>query len=77
MPQTPTPTDSTSHRVDAMWAVRKGSGRDRDLDRTPARTTVRSPRLRRVVAFMSASRVSSRVGEVAGVPQSTDVSSSG
>jgi len=77
MPQTPTPYDSTSRRVDAMLAVRKGTDGDRDLDRTPARTTVRPPRLRRVVAFMSASQISSRVGEVLGVPPSTDVSSSG
>jgi len=54
MPQTPTPTDSTSRRVDAMLAVRKDTDRDRDLVRTPAGTTVRPPRPRRVVAFMSA-----------------------
>jgi hypothetical protein len=77
MPQTPNPADATSRRVDAMLAVLKGTDGDRDLDQTPARTTVRPPRPRRVVAFMSASKISSRVGEGVGVPQRTDVSSSG
>ncbi len=61
MPQTPSPTGSTERRVDAVLAVLKGTDRDGDLGRTAAPTTLPRPPLRRVVAFMSASRIGPRV----------------
>jgi hypothetical protein len=53
MPQTLVPTDATASSVDAVAAV-FGTLRDGDADARPAATTACPPRLRRVVAFMSA-----------------------
>jgi len=59
MPQTPAPIDSTARSVDAVAAVSqtlRGGG----LDSRPTATTACPPRLRRVVAFMSANRAIAR-----------------
>jgi hypothetical protein len=55
MPQTLVPTDLTASSVDAVAAV-FGTLRDVGLDARPAATTACPPRLRRVVALMSANR---------------------
>jgi hypothetical protein len=55
MPQTLVPTDLTASSVDAVAAV-FGTLRDGGLDARPAATTACPPRLRRVVALMSANR---------------------
>ena len=55
MPQTLVPTDSTVSSVDAVAAV-FGTLRDGGVDARPAATTACPPRLRRVVAFMSANQ---------------------
>jgi|GEM_PF-3312113 hypothetical protein len=60
MPQTLVPTDLTASSVDAVAAV-FGSLRDGGLNARPAATTACPPRLRRVVAFMSANRAIARV----------------
>ena len=62
MPQTLVPADSTASRMDAV-AVVFGTvqGGDGDADSRPAATTACPPRLRRVVAFMSANRAIARV----------------
>jgi len=60
MPQTLAPTDATARSVDAV-AVVFGTLRDGDADARPAATTACPPRLRRVVAFMSAHQVIARV----------------
>jgi hypothetical protein len=60
MPQTLVPTDSTASSVDAVAAV-FGTLRDGDADARPAATTACPPRLRRVVAFMSANQAIARV----------------
>ena len=60
MPQTPVPTDSTVSSVDAVAAV-FGMLRDGDADARPAATTACPPRLRRVVAFMSANQAMASV----------------
>ena len=60
MPQTLVPTDSAVSSVDAVAAV-FGTLRDGDADARPAATTACPPRLRRVVAFMSAHQVIARV----------------
>ena len=62
MPQTLAPTDATVRSVDAVAAV-FGTLRDGDADARPAATTACPPRLRRVVAFMSASQAIGRVGD--------------
>ena len=60
MPQTLVPTDSTASSVDAVAAV-FGTLRDGDAHARPAATTACPPRLRRVVAFMSANQAVARV----------------
>ena len=60
MPQTLVPTDSTASSVDAVAAV-FGTLRDGDAHARPAATTACPPRLRRVVAFMSANQAIARV----------------
>ena len=60
MPQTLVPTDSTPSRVDAV-AVVFGTLRDGDADSRATATTSCPPRLRRVVASMSANRAIARV----------------
>jgi hypothetical protein len=60
MPQTLVPTASTASSVDAVAAV-FGTLRDGDADARPAATTACPPRLRRVVAFMSANQAIARV----------------
>jgi hypothetical protein len=60
MPQTLVPTDATARSVDAV-AVVFGTLRDGDADARPAATTACPPRLRRVVAFMSANQAIGRV----------------
>ena len=60
MPQTLVPTDPTASSVDAV-AVVFGTLRDGDADARPAATTACPPRLRRVVAFMSANQAIARV----------------
>jgi hypothetical protein len=60
MPQTLVPTDATARSVDAV-AVVFGTLRDGDADARPAATTACPPRLRRVVAFMSANQAIDRV----------------
>ena len=60
MPQTLVPTDSTASSVDAVAAV-FATLRDGDADARPAATTACPPRLRRVVAFMSANQEIARV----------------
>ena len=60
MPQTLVPSDSTASSVDAVAAV-FGTLRDGDADARPAATTACPPRLRRVVAFMSANQAIARV----------------
>ena len=60
MPQTLVPSDSTASSVDAVAAV-FGTLRDGDADARPATTTACPPRLRRVVAFMSANQEIARV----------------
>ena len=67
MPQTLAPTDATARSVDAV-AVVFGTLRDGDADARPAATTACPPRLRRVVAFMSANQAIGRV-EDAQTPQ--------
>jgi len=56
MPQTPVPTDSPASSVDAV-AAEFGTLRD------GAVTTACPPRLRRVVAFMTARQAIARVGD--------------
>jgi hypothetical protein len=58
VPQTLDPTESTARKVNAGVAV---FGTLRDIDARPAATTACPPRLRRVVAFMSASQAIPRV----------------
>jgi hypothetical protein len=58
MPQTLVPTDSTASSVDAAVF---GTLREGDADARPAATTACPPRLRRVVAFMSANQAIARV----------------
>ena len=60
MPQTLVPTDPTASSVDAVAAV-FGTLRDGDAHARPAATTACPPRLRRVVAFMSAHQAIARV----------------
>jgi len=60
MPQTLVPSDSTVSSVDTVAAV-FGTLRDGDADAQPAATTACPPRLRRVVAFMSANQAIRRV----------------
>ncbi|HEX2703980.1 MAG TPA: hypothetical protein VHM72_11195 [Solirubrobacteraceae bacterium] len=60
MPQTLVRTELTASRVDAVAAV-FGTLRDGGLDARPAVTTACPPRLRGVVAFMSANRAIARV----------------
>ena len=60
MPQTLVPTDATVSSVDAVAAV-FGTLRDVDADARAAAATACPPRLRRVVAFMSANRAIARV----------------
>jgi hypothetical protein len=60
MPQTLAPTDSTASSVDAVAAAFE-TLRDGDADARPAATTACPPRLRRVVAFMSANQAIRRV----------------
>ncbi len=62
MPQTLVPTDSTVtvSSVDAVAAV-FGTLRGGDADARPAATTACPPRLRRVVAFMSANQAMASV----------------
>ena len=55
MPQTVVPSDLTASSVDAV-ATAFGTLRDGDADSRLATTTACPPRLRRVVAFMGASR---------------------
>jgi hypothetical protein len=60
MPQTQVPPDSSANSVDAVVAALetlRGGG----LDSRPTATTGCPPRLRRVVAFMSANRAIARV----------------
>ena len=61
MPQTLVPSDSTASSVDAVAAV-LGTLRD------GAATTACPPRLRRVVAFMSAHQAIARVGDALTAP---------
>ena len=58
MPQTVVPTDST---VSSVHAAAVATLRDHDADSRPAATTACPPRLRRVVAFMSANQAIARV----------------
>ena len=60
MPQTVVPSDSTVSSLDAVAAM-FATLRDGDADARPAATTVCPPRLRRVVAFMSANQAIPRV----------------
>jgi hypothetical protein len=60
MPQTLVPTDSTASSVDAVAAV-FATLRDGDAAARAAAATACPPRLRRVVAFMSADRAIARV----------------
>jgi hypothetical protein len=60
MPQTLVPTASSASNVDAVAAV-FATLRDGDADARPAATTACPPRLRRVVAFMSANQAIARV----------------
>jgi hypothetical protein len=60
MPQTVVPSDSTASSVDAVAAV-FGTLRDGDADSRPTATTACPPRLRCVVAFMSANQAIARV----------------
>jgi len=62
MPQTLAPIDSTVSSVDAVAAV-FGTLRDGDADARPAATTACPPRLRRVVALMSANQAIARVDD--------------
>jgi hypothetical protein len=62
MPQTLVPTDPTASSVDAVAAV-FGTLRDGDAHARPAATTACPPRLRRVVAFMSANQAIRRVDD--------------
>jgi hypothetical protein len=62
VPQTLVPTDSTASSVDAVAAV-FGTLRDGDADARATRTTACPPRLRRVVAFMSANQEIARVND--------------
>jgi hypothetical protein len=59
MPHTPVPTDSTASSVDAVAAVSQTLRRG-GPDSRPTATTACPPRLRRVVAFMSANRAIAR-----------------
>jgi hypothetical protein len=62
MPQTQVPTDSTVSSVDAVAvAVVLETLRGGGLGAPPTATTACPPRLRRVVAFMSANRAIARV----------------
>jgi hypothetical protein len=60
MSETLVPTDLTASSVDTVAAV-FGTLRDGDADERPANTTACPPRLRRVVAVMSANRAIARV----------------
>ena len=60
MPQTLVPTELTASSMYAVAAV-FGTLRERRPRRTPADPTTCPPRLRRVVAFMSANRAIARV----------------
>ena len=60
MPQTVVPSDLTASSVDAV-ATAFGTLRDGDADARLAATTACPPRLRRVVAFMSANQAIRRV----------------
>jgi hypothetical protein len=63
MPLTPVPIDSSVSSVDAVVAVLE-TLRSGGLDSRPTATTGFPPRLRRVVAFMSADRAIARVENV-------------
>ena len=68
MPQTPVSTDLTASSVNAVAPVLntlRGGG----LDSRPTARTACPPRLRRVVAFTSASQISARVVEDAPTAQ--------
>ena len=56
MPQTLVPTDLTASNLDVFATLR-----DRDADARPAATIACPPRLRHVVAFMSANQAIARV----------------
>ena len=60
MPQMLVPTASSASSVDAAVAV-FATLRDGDADARPAATTACPPRLRRVVAFLSANQAIARV----------------
>jgi len=60
MPGPLVPIDSISRRVDAVGAVLRGIDRDGGLVQIAAPASVRPPRSRRVVAFMSASQIGPR-----------------
>ena len=60
MPQTVVPSDSPVSSLDAVAAMFV-TLRDGDADVRPAATTACPPRLRRVVAFMSANQAIRRV----------------
>ena len=75
MPQTLVHTDSTASSVDAVAAV-FGTLRDGDADARATGTTACPPRLRRVVAFMSANQAIARVNDALSAqdarPEATD-----
>ena len=60
MPQTVVPTDSPVSNLDAVTTV-FATLRDGGVEARPTATTACPPRLRRVVAFMSANRAIARV----------------
>jgi hypothetical protein len=62
MPQTLVPTDLTASSVHAVSAV-FATLRDRDAESRPTVATACPPRLRRVVAFMSANQVTPRIDD--------------
>jgi hypothetical protein len=76
MPQTQVPPDSSASSVDAVAAAFV-TLRDGDGDSRPAATTACPPRLRRVVAFMSANQAIRRVEDAlaaqAAAPEVTDM----
>ncbi len=75
MPQTLVPTDLTASSVDAVAAV-FGTLRDGDADARTAGTTACPPRLRRVVAFMSANQATACANDALSAqdarPEATD-----
>jgi len=76
VPQTVVPTDSPVSNLDAVTTV-FATLRDGGLDAQPTATTACPPRLRRVVAFMSANRairgVEDALGAQAAAPEVTDM----